>query len=64
MQTEAEERKLFKHGEHSFAVTLPIAWARRWQLQYGDKVVLVINDDLVIRAKESGRKSIHLTETK
>ena len=48
------ERKLFKTGE-SLAVTLPIAWLRYRNLRKGDRVEIVINDDLVIRAKQRVR---------
>ena len=46
------ERSLFKTGEDSLAVTLPKAWTRYLQLKAGDRVLIVVNDDLVIRLKE------------
>lgn len=48
------ERTLFKIGEGGFAVTLPKAWVRFYQLEPGDKVEIIANDDLIIRVKASG----------
>ena len=45
------ERTLFKIGEGGFAVTLPKAWIRYYQLEPGDKVEIIANDDLTIRVK-------------
>ena len=45
------ERTIFRTGEASLAVTLPIAWARHEGLRPGNKVEIIINDDLVVRAK-------------
>jgi len=46
------ERSLFKTGEDSLAVTLPKAWTRYLQLKAGDRVVIIANNDLIIRLKE------------
>ncbi len=47
------ERSLFKTGEDSLAVTLPKAWTRYFHLKAGDRVFVVVDDDLVIRLKKS-----------
>ena len=52
------ERSLFKTGEDSLAVTLPKAWTRYLQLKAGDRVLIVVNDDLVIRLKEQEKQEI------
>ena len=49
------ERSLFKIGE-SLAVTLPKAWTRDLQLKAGDRVEIVVNDELVIRVKKEEEK--------
>ena len=49
------ERPLFKTG-NSLAVTLPKAWIRLFQLKGGDRVEIVVNDDLVIRTKKEEEK--------
>jgi len=54
MELSAEvERSLFRIGSGSFAVTLPIRWVRHHHLRPGDKVEIVIDDDLLIRPKQS-----------
>ena len=64
------ERSLFKTGEDSLAVTLPKAWARYLQLKAGDRVIIVANDELVIRLKQQeeqaapSRRTSTLTEPK
>ena len=45
------ERTLFKIGEGGFAVTLPKAWVKYYQLEPGDKVEIIANDALIIRVK-------------
>jgi len=50
------ERSLFKTGEDSLAVTLPKAWTRYLRLKAGDRVLIVVNDNLVIRLKEKERQ--------
>ncbi len=45
------ERTLLKVGEDSFAVTLPKAWIAYKQLRHGDLVEIIVNDDIIIRAK-------------
>jgi len=46
-------RTIFRIGEGSVAVTLPMGWIRYAGLKPGDKVEVVINDDhLLIRAKK------------
>jgi antitoxin component of MazEF toxin-antitoxin module len=50
------ERITFRTGEASIGVTLPIAWARHVGLKPGDKVEIVIDDVLVIRAKRVSRE--------
>lgn len=50
------ERTVFRTGEASVAVTLPIAWVRYVGLQPGHKVEIVIDDDLIIRARGKRRE--------
>ena len=51
-----EERPLFKTGE-SLAVTLPRVWIKYFHLRAGDRVEIVVNEELVIRVKrEEGDK--------
>ena len=50
------ERALFKVGEDSFAVTLPKAWISYKQLKHGDAVEIIVNDDIIIRAKTTAEK--------
>jgi antitoxin component of MazEF toxin-antitoxin module len=45
----SEQRSLFKTGE-SLAVTLPKAWTRYFHLGAGDKVEIVINEELIIKS--------------
>jgi antitoxin component of MazEF toxin-antitoxin module len=45
------ERKLFRIGEGGYAVTLPKAWINYNRLKAGDKVEIVVNQNLVIRIK-------------
>ena len=45
------ERTLLRVGEDSFAVTLPKAWISYKQLKHGDVVEVIVNDDVIIRAK-------------
>jgi len=52
------ERSLFKTGEDSLAVTLPKAWTRYLRLKAGDRVLIVVNDDLVIRLKKQEKQEI------
>jgi len=42
---------LFKIGEGGFAVTLPKAWVRYYQLKPGDKVEITANSEIIIRVK-------------
>ena len=46
------ERKLFKIGEGGIAVTLPKAWINYYGLKPGDKVDVIINNEIVIRMKK------------
>lgn len=45
------ERTLLKVGEDSFAVTLPKVWISYKHLKHGDTVEIIVNDDIIIRAK-------------
>ncbi len=45
------ERKLFKIGEGGIAVTLPKSWINYYGLKPGNKVEIVVSDELVIRIK-------------
>lgn len=45
------ERTLFKVGEGGFAVTLPKAWVRYYQLKPGDKVEVIAESEITIRVK-------------
>lgn len=49
------ERSLFRTGE-SLAVTLPKAWTRYFKLRAGDRVEIVVGDDLVVVIKGKGVK--------
>ena len=57
MQIKAK-RTLFKVGEDSFAVTLPKAWISYKQLKHGDAVEIIVNDDIIIRAKTTAEKAV------
>lgn len=46
------ERILFRVGEGSLAVTLPKAWVVYNRLKAGDTVEVIVNDGVLIRAKE------------
>ena len=46
------ERKLFKIGEGGFALTVPKAWINYHHLGAGDKVEVIVNDDLIVRVKK------------
>jgi antitoxin component of MazEF toxin-antitoxin module len=46
------ERKLFKIGEGGIAVTLPKPWINFYGLQAGDKVEILVGNDLVIRPRK------------
>jgi antitoxin component of MazEF toxin-antitoxin module len=50
-----EERPLFKTGE-SLAVTLPKVWIKHFHLQAGDRVEIVVDEELVIRVRREGEK--------
>ena len=43
------ERRLFRIGEGAIAVTLPKAWTRFHQLEPGDKVEIIADNELTIR---------------
>jgi len=49
-----EERPLFKTGE-SLAVTLPRVWIKYFHLRAGDRVEIVVNEELIIRVKREER---------
>lgn len=55
------ERTLFKIGEGGFAVTLPKAWIRYYDLKPGDKVEIIANKDLTIRVKAKESKGKEAT---
>jgi len=58
------ERSLFKIGS-SLAVTLPRVWTRRFQLQAGDQVEILVDGELVVKVKkEDKKKSLYLTKIK
>jgi bifunctional DNA-binding transcriptional regulator/antitoxin component of YhaV-PrlF toxin-antitoxin module len=48
------ERKLFKIGEGGIAVTIPKAWVRYYDLQPGDKIELIVNQEIIIRVVAKG----------
>ena len=50
-----EERPLFKTGE-SLAVTLPRVWIKHFHLQAGDRVEIVVDEELVIRVRREGEE--------
>ena len=43
------ERTIFKIGEGGFAVTLPKAWIRYYDLKPGDKVEVIADSEIRIR---------------
>jgi len=45
------ERAIFRIGNGSFAVTLPIGWVRHHRLGPGDKVEIIADDELRMRPK-------------
>ena len=47
------ERKLFKIGEGGIAITLPQSWIKYHRLKPGDKVTIIIEQDLTIKADKS-----------
>jgi bifunctional DNA-binding transcriptional regulator/antitoxin component of YhaV-PrlF toxin-antitoxin module len=46
------ERILFRIGEGSLAVTLPKAWVIYNRLKPGDKVEVIVNDDVTVHIKK------------
>ena len=52
------ERRLFKVGEDSFAVTLPKAWISYKQLKHGDVVEVLVDEDVVIRTKTGSEEAV------
>ncbi|MFC2016463.1 AbrB/MazE/SpoVT family DNA-binding domain-containing protein [Chloroflexota bacterium] len=49
------QRVLFRVGEVSLAVTLPRAWVAYNNLQPGDKVEIIANDEVLICIKKELR---------
>ena len=47
------ERILFRIGEGSLAVTLPKAWVIYNRLKPGDRVEVIVNDDVTVHIKKS-----------
>lgn len=47
-------RKIIKAGNTSFAVILPIAWLRYFDLGYGDKVEVISNGSVEIKPYKMG----------
>ena len=48
------ERKLFATGD-SLAVTLPKAWVNYFRLKAGDSVVVIANNEIIVRIKETDK---------
>ena len=46
------ERKLFRIGEGSLAVTLPKAWVIYNRLKPGDTVEVIVNDGVTVHIKK------------
>ena len=46
------ERILFRIGEGSLAVTLPKAWVIYNRLKPGDRVEVIVNDDVTVHIKK------------
>ena len=46
------ERILFRIGEGSLAVTLPKAWVIYNHLKPGDRVEVIVNDDVTVHIKK------------
>lgn len=46
------ERSLIRFGNGGLVVSIPIAWARYYNLLPGDKVVIIANSKLTIRPKK------------
>jgi bifunctional DNA-binding transcriptional regulator/antitoxin component of YhaV-PrlF toxin-antitoxin module len=57
------ERTLFRIGEGGFAITLPKAWVRYYNLKPGDKVEIIANHNLIIRVKSKRIKIKRLNNT-
>jgi len=43
------ERSVIDMGQGSYVITLPKPWVRYFQIQPGDKLEVISNDDLIIR---------------
>lgn len=55
-------RKLIRFGESGLVLTVPVGWARFYDLKAGDKVEIEANGELVIRpqnSKERGDEETH-----
>lgn len=51
-----ETRKIIKIGETSFAVILPKAWLRYFDLDQNDHVEVISNSNIIIRPQKVLRK--------
>lgn len=52
-----EERKLISLGNSSTVVALPIGWLRYYNLQKGDKVILISNGIVKIKPVKKNKSS-------
>ena len=48
-----ENRKIIRVGDSSFAVILPRAWIRYYDLKYGDSVEVISNGSIEIKPQEN-----------
>lgn len=46
------ERRIVKFGENSLGVTLPRGWLKYYQLKQGDRVEVIVNNEVLIRVKQ------------
>ena len=46
-------RKLIKFGKGGFVITVPRGWARYYNLQAGDRLEVIVNEELTIRPKRN-----------
>lgn len=46
------ERRIVKFGENSLGVTLPRGWLKYYQLRQGDRVEVIVDNEVVIRVKQ------------
>lgn len=50
------ERSVIDMGQGSYIITLPKPWVRYLRIKPGDKLLVIINGELVIRPKRRRRR--------